>query len=702
MASMRLSALLHDDDDPAEVALRQSAAATLYRQAPAVLTGAAALGVVTMIVIDLAAPGHASWTWLAVFLLLQAVRALDARRWRAAADAPPASTLLRRYGVGLLASALVWAAMPLLLPAAFPAGASAVAALGTVAFVAGTAVLLGPLRLWAVGHAAIALTPIALWLVARPGNSPTLIGVMALLAGMPAAFAAFALHRQAHGAALLEQVRQRQHDAESALRARVDELEAQLADARAETDRVHSGFAEHVDARTEALEARSRELARQAVTDALTGLPNRKAINEHLLELLDPAAADESLHRLALLFVDLDHFKEVNDLIGHLSGDAVLKVAAERLRETIPRGAFAARWGGDEFVVLLPGLPSSTARAEQQAKVVAEQIRAALSVPVRLEGHSVRIGCCVGIALAPDHGRTAEALVIAADQAVYSAKAEGSGRVRLYDAKLAEKASRHHRIAQALPAALDLGQLAVAYQPIVSADGEPSHAEALARWWHPQWGAVSPGEFIPVAEASGLIHAMGRWVLRQACLDAARWPGDHPPKVSVNVSAMQISSGRLVAQVREALAAAGLPAQRLAIEITESLPMGGRERVESTLAELREMGVSLVIDDFGTGYSSLSSLKRLPLSLVKVDHSFVRDIPGEGELLIKATVDVARCFGLDVVAEGVETHAQRSRLVALGVNYMQGYLFGRPMTHGEFVGWLRLRAGHDNVVVLRA
>jgi EAL domain-containing protein (putative c-di-GMP-specific phosphodiesterase class I) len=205
-----------------------------------------------------------------------------------------------------------------------------------------------------------------------------------------------------------------------------------------------------------------------------------------------------------------------------------------------------------------------------------------------------------------------------------------------------------------------------------------------------------------VAEASGLIHAMGRWVLRQACLDAARWPGDHPPKVSVNVSAMQISSGRLVAQVREALAAAGLPAQRLAIEITESLPMGGRERVESTLAELREMGVSLVIDDFGTGYSSLSSLKRLPLSLVKVDHSFVRDIPGEGELLIKATVDVARCFGLDVVAEGVETHAQRSRLVALGVNYMQGYLFGRPMTHGEFVGWLRLRAGHDNVVVLRA
>ena len=320
-----------------------------------------------------------------------------------------------------------------------------------------------------------------------------------------------------------------------------------------------------------------------------------------------------------------------------------------------------------------------------------------------MEERVVRIGCSIGVALAPLHGSTPEALIIAADQAVYSAKSEGSGRVRLFDIKLAEETGRQNKIAQALPAAVELGQLQVAYQPIVSAaDGSATHVEALARWRHPQWGAVSPAEFIPVAEASGLIHTMGRWVLRQACLDAARWPGAQPPKVSVNVSAMQVTSGRLVAQVREALASAGLPPQRLVIELTESLPLGSRGRVEATLAELRAMGVTLAIDDFGTGYSSLSSLMRLPLSLVKVDRSFVQDVPGEGELLIKATVDVARCFGLEVVAEGVETRAQKARLIALGVSYLQGYLFGKPMPNAEFVAWLGLRDGSDNIVALRA
>jgi EAL domain-containing protein (putative c-di-GMP-specific phosphodiesterase class I) len=213
---------------------------------------------------------------------------------------------------------------------------------------------------------------------------------------------------------------------------------------------------------------------------------------------------------------------------------------------------------------------------------------------------------------------------------------------------------------------------------------------------------VSPGEFIPVAESSGQIHAMGRWMLRRACLDAARWPGAHPPKVSVNVSAMQVNSGHLVAQVREALAAARLPARRLVIELTESLPMARNEGVSQTLSALREMGVSLAIDDFGTGYSSLSSLMRQPLSLVKVDQSFVRDVPGEGEILIKATVDVAQRFGLEVVAEGVETPQQHSRLLALGVSYMQGYLFGRPMPNHEFTAWLGLRDGSDEPFALRA
>ena len=205
-----------------------------------------------------------------------------------------------------------------------------------------------------------------------------------------------------------------------------------------------------------------------------------------------------------------------------------------------------------------------------------------------------------------------------------------------------------------------------------------------------------------MAEANGQIHAMGRWVLRQACLDAARWPGNNPPKLSVNVSAIQVSSGKLVSQVREALAAAKLPPQRLVIELTESLPMARSEGVSQTLQDLRDMGVSLALDDFGTGYSSLSSLMKQPVSLVKIDQSFVKDVPGGGEVLIKATVDVALRFGLEVVAEGVETALQRTRLEALGVNYMQGYLFGRPMPNDQFVAWLGLRDGSDEPFVLRA
>ena len=499
--------------------------------------------------------------------------------------------------------------------------------------------------------------------------------------------------------------KQRLADLEVVQRRHIEQLESKAAEAQAKASQAAAvkanaelELAESVQHRTAALESRSRELARQANTDTLTGLPNRKGINEHLAELLAPMAEFESKEHLALLFLDLDDFKEVNDQHGHLTGDSVLRLVADRLRESLPRSAFAARWGGDEFIVVLPGM----GRVEQ-IRQVAETIRSELRVPIRLDDGLVRVGCSIGIALAPYHGRTPEALIIAADHAVYAAKTESTDRVRVFDIALAKKAKRQHQIAQALPAAQELGQLEVAYQPIVAADSSvATHVEALARWTHPRWGAVSPGEFIPVAESSGQIHTMGRWMLRQACLDAARWPGTHPPKVSVNVSALQVNSGHLVAQVREALGAAKLPAHRLMIELTESLPMARSEGVSQTLSDLREMGVTLAIDDFGTGYSSLSSLMKQPLSLVKVDQSFVRDVPGEGEVLIRATIEVARCFGLKVVAEGVETAAQQERLAMLGVGYMQGYLFGRPMPNHEFMVWLALRDGSDQPFALRA
>jgi diguanylate cyclase (GGDEF)-like protein len=664
------------------------ASAALYRAAPLTLAATALLGLMLSMALDLASTSRVSSTWLAVMLTVTGVRLLHAMYWRQATLPPDASSLTRRYLAGVAVNALVWGALPWLTFAGLSLGARISVMLATIAVAGAEARPLGArLPRSAALQGLLTLVPGCLWLLDSDETANIAISAMTavLLAALGSSIRiahvnwrnAAAAAEENHRLALVEEEQRRQ----------IERLMKESAEARNMMERAQLGLEQRIDERTAALEGRSRELAQQAITDSLTKLPNRKGINDHLIDLLAPIR-DTDAGELALLFLDLDDFKEVNDQFGHLAGDQVLCVVADRLRETLPRIGFAARWGGDEFIVVLPGM----GRRVEQVRIIAEQVRAALCLPIRLDKGVVRIGCSIGIAIAPDHGRTPEALVISADHAVYAAKSDGNDRVRVFDIELAKKAGRQHQIAQGLPAALDLGQLEVVYQPIVSAEtGQATHVESLARWFHPKWGAVSPGEFIPVAEASGHIHTLGRWVLRQACLDAARWPGPHAPKVSVNVSALQVSSGRLVAQVREALSAAKLPATRLVIELTESLPMAGGGGVAKTLADLREMGVTLAIDDFGTGYSSLSALMKQPLSLVKVDRSFVQDVPGEGELLIKATVDVARCFGLEVVAEGVETSAQKARLIALGVGYMQGYLFGRPMPNTEFIAWLGLR-----------
>jgi diguanylate cyclase (GGDEF)-like protein len=677
---------------------RDPPAASLYRCAPGNLWATALLGLAMSIAIDLSNPAQVPTAWLLMLMLVTTGRAIHAVYWRRAKLPPNSVTLTRQYAIGLCVNAVLWGVLPLISFGDMDLAGRVTVMLATVGVASADARVLSAMPRNASLQGALMTVPGILWLLASGHRVDNAIGVMVAVLLAIAAATIHASYGARKAALQLAEENRRLSLTEAESRRQIDRMTHESNESRSLMEHAQLGLEQRIDERTAALEDRSRDLQRQAVTDSLTGLPNRKGINEHLIELLAPMQALNSKTELALLFLDLDHFKDVNDQLGHLAGDEVLCLVAERLQETLPRSAFSARWGGDEFIVVLPGM----GRKVEQVRLMAEQIRAALCLPMQLVDGVVRTGCSIGIALAPLHGRTPEALIIAADHAVYAAKTDGIGRVRVFDVALAKKAGREHQIAQALPGALELGQLEVAYQPIVaSADGHATHVEALARWWHPKWGGVSPGEFIPVAEASGHIHTLGRWVLRQACLDAARWPGSNPPKVSVNVSALQVASGRLVAQVREALAAAKLPAQRLMIELTESLPMAGRENVAKTLTDLREMGVTLAIDDFGTGYSSLSSLMKQPLSLVKVDRSFVQDVPGEGELLIKATVDVARCFGLEVVAEGVETAAQQTRLIALGVSYMQGYLFGRPMPNAEFVAWLGLRDGTTERFALR-
>ncbi len=709
-----MPAALVDPEAPIDemaLALQDYAVSDALRAAPMVLGVGSVLAIAAASSLGelghLGQPGFAH-VWIVVALLVLLLRFVHALRSRSVLPPPEPARWVPRYLAGMAGSSLLWAALPWTSFADAEPATRLTVALAMVGAVCAESMALRAMSRLAIAQTVAVIGSALTWLLVLGASTPWEALAMLLAVAAVQVALAVARDRGLRSTLAAEQESRRLSHIEARLTERVDTLvrdcarleqvvAAAAADASARARLAKSGLAEAMEQRTADLERRSLDLARQAITDPLTLLPNRKGINEHLVELLEPMEQPDSRAELALLFLDLDEFKEVNDQHGHLAGDAVLRVVAERLRENLPRAGFAARWGGDEFIVVLPGL----GRIEQ-VRMVAEKLRAELCVPIRLEDGTVRVGCSIGIALAPYHGRSPETLIIAADQAVYAAKTEGRDRVRVFDVAMAKKAQRQHQIAQALPGALERNQLMVAYQPIVAIDGTPTHVEALARWPHPSWGQVSPGEFVPVAEQNGQIHAMGRWVLRQACLDAARWPGANPPKVSVNVSAMQVSSGHLVSQVREALAAAKLPSHRLVIELTESLPMARSEGVSQTLSDLRAMGVTLALDDFGTGYSSLSSLMKQPVSLVKIDQSFVKDVPGGGEVLIKATVDVARRFGLDVVAEGVETPLQRSRLESLGVNYMQGYLFGRPMPADEFVAWLGLRDGSDEPFVLRA
>jgi len=536
----------------------------------------------------------------------------------------------------------------------------------------------------------------------RQGGGPLSVVIVVSIACAVAALALWLGERaQRRYATLQAQDRERDELVLAAQRERDRALQraVELNDAQQAFTGIHRALEQQFMERTLEMEDLTRELTHQAKTDALTLLLNRKGMNERLAQLLTPLGGG-SPTPLALFFIDLDGFKEINDVLGHVTGDHALVLMAQRLAEVLPSGAFAARWGGDEFVVVVPGV-----QRPEPALNLSNRLRAALALPARIDDQTVRLSGCVGISLCPMHGSTAEDLIIAADLAVYKAKSEGHGASYLFDPSMAQAVERRHRIAQALPISIEGGQISVAYQPIVSVDmREVTHVEALARWNHPQWGHISPAEFIPMAEATGAIHALGRWVLRQACLHAARWPGAKPPKVSVNVSVLQLNTGNFVAQVRESLAAAKLPANRLVIEITESLPSESDGNAAHALAALREMGIMLAIDDFGTGYSSLASLRQHPVDMVKIDRSFVNGLGGEGEPIVQAAVDIARGFGLKVVAEGVETTEQVQRLAALGVRHLQGYLISKPLPDGQLHDWLHAHreAQHTNTAPLMA
>ncbi|WUR16172.1 EAL domain-containing protein [[Empedobacter] haloabium] len=434
-------------------------------------------------------------------------------------------------------------------------------------------------------------------------------------------------------------------------------------------------------------EKRIRHLA---YNDLLTGLPNRTLFFDLLGQGIAHAGAHET--RLAVLFMDLDRFKYVNDNLGHDVGDRLLVAVAQRVRQAVRNVDTVARLGGDEFTVVLGDLDGPAAAAS-----VAHNICRALEAPFQIDGHDIFVTSSVGIAMYPHDGLDVATLVKHADSAMYHAKRTNAG-FKFYEAAMELSISHHVRLESDLRRALELGQLEVYYQPQMTVDGARIVAmEALLRWHHPERGMVPPGEFIALAEETGLINPLGDWVLRTACARLRRWldQGLPPLRVAVNLSVRQLLQAGFAATVRDVLAETGLPPHLLELEITESTLMEHAQDTLAALHMLRELGVRLSIDDFGTGYSSLSYLKRFPVDIIKIDRSFVRDVPQDADdvAIVTAIIALAHSLRLEVVAEGVETEAQRAFLQALGCDLLQGYLLSAPVPAAQFEALVQRQFG---------
>ncbi|NJL07771.1 MAG: EAL domain-containing protein [Methylacidiphilales bacterium] len=419
------------------------------------------------------------------------------------------------------------------------------------------------------------------------------------------------------------------------------------------------------------------QIAYMARHDLLTGLFNRAAFSEKIEE------AGARLRRFGetftILLLDLDRFKQVNDTLGHLAGDMLLKQAAERLRAALRETDVLARFGGDEFAIIQVGVDSQ----REAAIAFSERLIACLSAPYDLGGQEVTVSVSIGIALAPEHGVEADKLIRNADLAMYRVKGEGRNGYSVYDDGLMEVADARQRLDSELRHAIANDEFELHYQAIVDARTRRiCGAEALVRWRHPRRGLVPPLDFIPFAEESGLIEQIGRWVLHRACIEAATWPDD--TVVAVNLSPAQFRRADPIGMIRQALADSGLPARRLEIEITENVFLTGAEDNIALVRQMKELGVSIALDDFGTGYSSLSYLTTFPFDKVKIDRSFTMNMTKRADCaaVIASVITLTRCLGVATTAEGVENRAQFELLRGAGIDYCQGYLFGRPAPAG--------------------
>ncbi len=478
-----------------------------------------------------------------------------------------------------------------------------------------------------------------------------------------------------------------------------NEMAHQLSASRQQITNYQKTLETRVRERTRELHSATLRAVQIAQTDPLTSLPNRLLFRTKLEESVKSAAADKS--RVAVLFVDLDFFKNFNDSLGHDAGDAVLRAAATRLQDAVRQDDVVARFGGDEFVVLISRLEAQ--HAEHVALTVAEGILETLSKPFDVAGTSLTMPASLGIAIYPHDGANASELIKNADTAMYAAKQAGRNRIEHFSGGSSRQQALRTQFENDIRRGLAAGEFFLMFQPQVDSDtGSPTGLEALLRWRHHTRGLIQPAEFIPIAEESGIINPLGQRALAMACEQFKLWQGqDIHPRISVNVSARQLADPGWLKSVDDTIARTGIPPNYLDLEITESMLVGNPQNVIDTLDTLGQMGVTLTLDDFGTGYSSLSYLTRLPFHTIKIDRSFIQHIdekPRRG--IVQAIVAIAHSLGMRIIAEGVETPLQLSILREIGCEEIQGFYIAKPLDANAIESWWRMQLGNVGVMTL--
>ena len=609
--------------------------------------------------------------WIAMTLILL-LRLCDVLWWskKELKTAFDGKKLARRFAAGTLSTAVLWAVFPFLTFTEFEIYERASAIIILSAMAGGGAAILAANRFLVVTYVTLLLFVPSIRLMTMGSSVEFYLGLLSFLFWVVMVAVGLRASEQFRNSARLYFLNRDLLEEVSREKNLVDQTNVKLNQAYEKLNKVNHELEYKVEERT-------RELNILAATDELTGLKNRHTF----VRTLDLAIvhAKENQSRFSVLFIDLDGFKEINDVRGHIMGDRVLKEVASRLQGAVKNQDFLCRWGGDEFVLVLEE------NERQVVQAVSNRICKKIALPVELGIDYIEISCTVGIAIYPDHGTHATELLNAADIAMYKLKKVKKNGSMIFEPSFLAKIKNEQRLREGLRKAVELDQLQLYYQPIIPlTKNRPLHYEALLRWRFDE-ELIPPMVFIPIAEKSGLIHSTGRWVLRRALEDIKAGIFGDDGVVSINISLKQIVESDIVEIITFALQTIGVEPHRLHIEITESVFAQNLQDVASLVSRLRAVGVRISIDDFGTGFSSLAYLQTLPVDTIKIDRSFVRNIDQGGGEIIQATLSIARAFGCAVVAEGIETSYHKNRLEVLNVDFMQGFYFCKPVPREEII-----------------